>query len=118
MAEPDLTSAGSDQVTYLPDAPVQAAGGSDISGGFHITKPPPPLPNEPDASLLARLAVAEGGSSPEGQTAVIRATLQRAAESGEPIPTILAKRGAMQTYCKERYVAACRSDFPWPIRAH
>ena len=84
--------------TALPITAAPAPNGGDVSGGYHITKPPPPLPNESDQSLLARLAVAEGGSSPEGQTAVIRATLQRQAQSGESIPTILTRRGQMQTY--------------------
>ncbi|HEY2111927.1 MAG TPA: hypothetical protein VGH25_09410, partial [Dongiaceae bacterium] len=86
-----------------PAAPPQALqGGSDISGGYHITKAPPALPDEPDASLLARTAIAEGGKSAEGQQAVIRAMLTRAQESGKPIAALLKEPGQLQTYWNGR----------------
>lgn len=87
--------------SLLPSTPAPSpppAPGGDISGGYHITKPPPPLPQESDQGLLARTAVAEGGPSPEGQTAIIRAMLQRQAVSGKPISELLAQPGQIQTY--------------------
>lgn len=101
MAEPDLFSVGGadpSQAPYAAAPNTPAPSGPDISGGYHITKPPSPLPNESEAGLLARVGIAEGGSTPEGQTAVIRAMKQRQAMSGLPIADLITAPGQIEAY--------------------
>ena len=81
-----------------PAAAVAPSTAPDISGGYHISKPPPPLPQEDDPSLLARVAIAEGGPSVAGQQAVVQGMLARQKESGQNLSQLVAAPGQIESY--------------------
>lgn len=60
---------------------------------------PPPLPNEPDASLIARAAVAEGDpNNAESYRAIGQVIANRAAKSGQSVADVLAEPGQFEAY--------------------
>lgn len=82
-----------DAELFAPPAPVQAAPKPAARSAV------PPLPNEPDESLLARTALAEGDPNhPESWRNVIGVVRNRAAKSGKSVAEVLAEPHQFEAY--------------------